>query len=39
VLVDGTNEPGQVCNAISFGIGFDAVAVQMGPHRRCTAFA
>ena len=30
ILLDGTNAPGQPCNAISFGIGFDAVQVTMG---------
>jgi hypothetical protein len=31
ILLDGTNEPGQPCDAISIGLGFDAVRVQMGP--------
>ncbi len=30
ILDDGTNESGQPCNALSFGIGFDAVAVRLG---------
>ena len=31
IMVDGTSEPGQVCDGISLGIGFDAVAVHVGP--------
>jgi hypothetical protein len=30
IMVDGTNEPGQTCDGISLGLGFDAVAVQIG---------
>jgi hypothetical protein len=30
MLADGTNKPGVPCDAISFGIGFDAVAVKLG---------
>jgi hypothetical protein len=29
-MMDGTNEPGEACNGISFGIGFDATAVKLG---------
>jgi hypothetical protein len=31
IMVDGTSEPGHVCDGISLGAGFDAVAVHMGP--------
>ena len=31
ILVDGTQDPTKDCNAISIGIGFDAVAVAVGP--------
>lgn len=31
IMVDGTSQPGQVCDGISLGVGFDAVAVHMGP--------
>jgi hypothetical protein len=30
IMLDGTNEPGEACNGISFGIGFDATAVTLG---------
>jgi hypothetical protein len=30
IMIDGTNEPGQTCDGISIGLGFDAVAVQIG---------
>jgi len=30
IMMDGTNEPGEACNGISFGIGFDATAVTLG---------
>lgn len=30
IMADGTNEPGQTCDGISIGVGFDAVAVQLG---------
>jgi hypothetical protein len=30
IMSDGTNDPGQQCDAISVGLGFDAVAVQLG---------
>jgi hypothetical protein len=30
IMANGTNEPGQPCDAISVGAGFDAVAVQLG---------
>ncbi len=30
IMADGTNEPGQTCDGISIGLGFDAVAVQLG---------
>ena len=30
IMMDGTNEPGQACNGISFGMGFDATAVKLG---------
>jgi hypothetical protein len=30
IMMDGTNEPGEACNRISFGIGFDATAVTLG---------
>jgi hypothetical protein len=30
VMTDGTNEPGQTCDGISLGLGFDAVAVHLG---------
>jgi hypothetical protein len=30
ILIDGTQDPNVQCNAISFGIGFDAVAVSVG---------
>jgi hypothetical protein len=30
ILIDGTQDPNADCNAISFGIGFDAVAVSVG---------
>jgi hypothetical protein len=29
-MMDGTNEPAEACNGISFGIGFDATAVTLG---------
>ncbi len=31
ILVDGTQDPTKSCNAISIGIGFDAVSVAVGP--------
>lgn len=31
ILVDGTQDPTKTCDAISIGIGFDAVAVTLGP--------
>lgn len=31
IMIDGTNEPAAFCDGISIGLGFDAVAVQMGP--------
>lgn len=30
IMTDGTNEPGEECDGISVGLGFDAVAVQLG---------
>lgn len=30
IIADGTNEPGKECDGISVGLGFDAVAVQLG---------
>ncbi|HEY8090565.1 MAG TPA: hypothetical protein VIF09_22040 [Polyangiaceae bacterium] len=30
IMMDGTNEPGQACNGISLGLGFDATAVTLG---------
>lgn len=30
IMADGTNEPGHTCDGISVGLGFDAVAVQLG---------
>jgi hypothetical protein len=30
IMTDGTNGPGETCDAISIGLGFDAVAVQLG---------
>ncbi len=33
ILSDGTNHPDTPCNAISIGIGFDAVAVTLGGYR------
>jgi hypothetical protein len=31
ILLDGTNDPSQPCDAVSIGLGFDAVRVQAGP--------
>lgn len=30
IMADGSNGPGQTCDAISVGFGFDATAVQLG---------
>ena len=30
IMADGSNEPGKQCDGISFGLGFDAVQVQLG---------
>ena len=30
IMADGSNEPGRQCDGISFGLGFDAVQVQLG---------
>jgi hypothetical protein len=30
IMLDGTNQPGQACNGMSFGMGFDATAVTLG---------
>jgi hypothetical protein len=30
IMADGTNKPAKQCDGISVGLGFDAVAVQLG---------
>ena len=31
ILLDGTQDPTQICDGISIGLGFDASVVQLGP--------